>query len=372
MPHSNKKSKFKHRKYQEVQGSEGWTHVFRGPKTLSSEVPGSDASSSSRLHSTCHGEEHCPAQSLAVDSIIPKYQRYQDKWRDVGLRDRFAEVFKDQILPHGQVKITNAICMGLGSLVCDMDGHKSNLCSYEQLAAFEIWISFLSAFTLNLPYKTLAELTREETKYPVKNIYVQDPCFHKSDIAFIESHLGYTVIRDPAAHKYMSPSTFLFTPFITRQLAYSILWMASPAIFVSNEYHDDLAMLHASAGWLVNLPHSSAFWQSRASAKLSLDQHSGHFAWLDCMRIYWEASDSSQVDQKLKAYYEQCDTKYEPDNLPWKVGPGTFVEGGEFLLDEDFREELEAHRNQEEKNRVEHQKGGTEDSAPIADEAVTK
>lgn len=79
------------------------------------------------------------------------------------------------------------------------------------------------------------------------DIYVQDPVFNHLDNTFLKS-LGYTVLSDPEAFDFITPSTFLFAPHLETWVFAQALDKAKPRLCVGtvmeeclNRYVDPFA-----------------------------------------------------------------------------------------------------------------------------------
>lgn len=76
-----------------------------------------------------------------------------------------------------------------------------------------------------------------------KEVYLQDPSFTPLETAFLQTHLHYTVLSDPAAYGKMTPTTFLFAPCVPNWVRARALEVAVPGLYVSVDVERDLETL---------------------------------------------------------------------------------------------------------------------------------
>lgn len=126
------------------------------------------------------------------------------------------------------LKISNIICLGLGSLsgavgrccCCPTTPEaevKANTEAMGQLVYLEEWI----------------KQCRKHFELPDTKIYFQDPMFNALDREFITS-LGYTVIISPTSSWILNNETFLFAPWLEEVPLYISLKQCFPAIYMGN------------------------------------------------------------------------------------------------------------------------------------------
>lgn len=109
----------------------------------------------------------------------------------------------------------SCIILGLGSL---SNGRRS---SWWEFVFFEIVVETLF----------LSPNPKVDKKHDKFKVYVQDPVFNDLDRAFLQS-LGYVVLADPEAFKFITPSTFLFAPHLEVQVYVDALGRAKPRLCV--------------------------------------------------------------------------------------------------------------------------------------------
>ena len=131
------------------------------------------------------------------------------------------QALKDTFEHDHRTNITQCICLGLGSFSRIPAYAKRNPVkrrptrSLHQLAVLKIILRILA------------------NKHQIQNLYFQDPIFTDAESDFLQS-LGHTVLHDPAASQKMTPSTFLFAPFLAVDVAAATLAVAYPALSVGN------------------------------------------------------------------------------------------------------------------------------------------
>ena len=157
MPHTSKKNKHKNTKRQQIEDSDGWTHVVRGPKLPSTEIPGRNSdveiSQSDRQKESWDSNSyvslkayHVPAnwEDPGHKALVAKYNAARTKWRASTTSKAFKDLFEEKIFPRENLEIEEAMCVGIGRL--------SQATSMGQLVAFVEWIEILRMFAVTLVF----------------------------------------------------------------------------------------------------------------------------------------------------------------------------------------------------------------------------
>ena len=87
------------------------------------------------------------ADGMTFDVISAKYQQFVDAWVYHPLRRASYRTLENSVLKQGEIQITHAVCLGLGSFTGARAGGHVNVVSQEkvlwQLIAFGSWIDHL-------------------------------------------------------------------------------------------------------------------------------------------------------------------------------------------------------------------------------------
>ena len=213
-----------------------------------------------------------------------------------------------------------------------------------------------------------------DTKYQIRKIYIQDPVFHRSEIEFFQTWLGYEVIQDPMAHVLISSSTFLYTPALPPGLALSYLCIASPSLIISKQdFNVEYMWVNATKFLLRNVPVIRDFWRTRSRARIDgrwahlrpnqMGQVTGNECgvhdWALGNALFWLAGEHSGADERIQTYYNTSDDPKDAPphmramavqsqrSIPPAVNEGgiLFYPNGRFSLLDELETLLEAHPN---------------------------
>ena len=157
------------------------------------------------------------ADAQVLEEISEALQGYIDYASQPRYHQAFMKVFD---VDHG-ITLTKCICLGLGNfniVPSKKDASQSSDQSKTSLHQLAVLIVMLEILVEG---------------HSIQEVYFQDPAFTKVEKKFLQS-LGYTVLKDPAALKEMSASTFLFAPFIGYTVATSALANSFPALYMGN------------------------------------------------------------------------------------------------------------------------------------------
>ena len=152
MPQSPPKNKNKDTKYHQFEDSSGWTHVVRGPRLPSTEIPG--RSSDVEKHMFDH---FSACNRPSYQTLLARYKAAKSKWRASTASMAFRALFEEKILPREDIQITEAMCVGMGSLSTDRGTADRSM---GELVAFEEWVEILSMLSYYLSlYKSIVAVT---------------------------------------------------------------------------------------------------------------------------------------------------------------------------------------------------------------------
>ncbi|KAK5000826.1 hypothetical protein LTR66_000372 [Elasticomyces elasticus] len=115
-----------------------------------------------------------------------------------------------------KVKVTNAVCLALGSM---------------SVTWYEAFGYDNSMFQLLL-FLTIVDYLERETGQKIHRI-AQDPAFTDTDEKFLEAN-GITVLRRPQAEGVITPTTFLYTPYVQLNVVLP-LFQYKPAVYVGHD-----------------------------------------------------------------------------------------------------------------------------------------
>lgn len=225
------------RKVHQITDPSGWTHVTKGP-------PGIIDPSTIGIHLE-NGKFAQPkyTQETYRDRLRT---HYAPTWRASTCFGALSLILERDILPAGNLVITQCVCLGLGSLTA---GSESS--SYE-LAALVSILEILGTlllmplekehkpqFSAPLSASTpLPKLTQISTgkKHHIRDIIFQDPVFNALDRSVLQG-LGYTVVEIPDALAKLNGTTFLFAPHLECCHYATALGTATPVLSVGSDLH---------------------------------------------------------------------------------------------------------------------------------------
>lgn len=122
------------RKLQQITDSSGWTHIIKGP-------PGIIDPQTTDLHLKEQGKSTVTKYTL--ETYLDRFRKhYVPIWRESQCFKRLSRILEQEILPTGNLTITQCICLGLGSMTA---GSESS--SYE-LAALISMLEILGRYLL--------------------------------------------------------------------------------------------------------------------------------------------------------------------------------------------------------------------------------
>lgn len=181
--------------------------------------------------------------SLTMETLATKHQELTKEWRASSTYRTCLEAIKATVLQQKKLNIDRCICLGLGSFTCNPYMFADNLkktvysdrrdMSFSQLVVFEGWIEQLSESFLSTSTQNEADDLAEE-KYPIANIYFQDPAFTPLDEAYIRSK-GYSILHTPDSNTLINDTTMLFTPREQPEVLEATLAVAFPGLYISQE-----------------------------------------------------------------------------------------------------------------------------------------
>ena len=140
--------------------------------------------------------------------------------------------------PRG-LKISNIICLGLGSL----SGAVGRCCCATTTPEAEVRANTEVMAQLVFLEEWIEQI-RKHFEVPDSAIYFQDPMFNSLDREFLNS-LVYTVISSPDSTFILNKETFLFAPFLEDIPLFMSLKTSFPAIYIG-------ASLTGNDPWSIN------------------------------------------------------------------------------------------------------------------------
>ena len=159
---------------------------------------------------------------------------YRDSAACANMHYTFSFMLRRQAsLKNPTIRVTNCICLGLGSLsgrmgvpeakpIPDREIKYHMDISMAQLVAFENMMNVLKKnFVIN-----------------DDDVFLQDPTFNELDKGFLTS-LGFKVVDSPASNNLITEETFFFAPHVVNSVAYSSLAANFPAVYIGNPLRED-------------------------------------------------------------------------------------------------------------------------------------
>ena len=181
----SKKRKPSFFKSHQIQDNEGWTHVVSGnPSNLDKML----------------GRRNFTTTTLDPEEIEASLKRHVHWWSESPTFKQMKDVMEKRILKLDGLAIDRCVCLGLGSITTYLS------------TATECSISDSGRPLLQLiVLESLIEMLK--TKFTIPRVIFQDPGFEASDLTFLASR-GYEVLDVPMGDALITPSTFLFAPFV--------------------------------------------------------------------------------------------------------------------------------------------------------------
>ncbi|KAH8594136.1 hypothetical protein B0O99DRAFT_189157 [Bisporella sp. PMI_857] len=218
MPHTNRKKKgasaakpgpkIVHSKRQEIEDSDGWTHVVNARPR-----------SNTHQHEKVDGvQSHVGDFEKSGFSYVTRTlgETEHDLWYFTKMwQDDSASIKLGTVLPSADIK--NIVCLGLGSLQnARREGRRD---TWYQLCAL----------------RSILELY--EGKDKKLEVILQDPVFSDLDKQFLTS-LGYTVVDDPAAFQHVTGDSLVYAIHCYNDVFKQIVKFAKPAMMIRNKLDD--------------------------------------------------------------------------------------------------------------------------------------
>ncbi|KAL8843322.1 MAG: hypothetical protein Q9170_000180 [Blastenia crenularia] len=194
-------------KRRHITDSEGWTHITTSNKT-------------SYLNNAVSSQRKIlPAEApngQTLNDLQNSYIHYREQWRSSSCHQSTQHLLDNTVSASLRFResMDRCVVLGLGSL---SNGRRS---SWWELVFLETVLDCLSP-------PPLSEVERKKPQDKQFKLYVQDPVFNDMDKAFLKS-LGYTVLPDPEAFEWITPSTLLFAPHLEVDLYTRALDKAKP------------------------------------------------------------------------------------------------------------------------------------------------
>ena len=186
------------KKKRKITDASGWTHVVHGRGNV---VNVAKLNTQSRTLQVL--------DCMPLDQVMESHARCLEKWEHSDCWTACMEILDKFSDACNHLRLTNCVCLGLGSLSSGRDS------SRHELAAL---ISIL-----NLLGKT----------HTIKDVLFQDPVFNDVDKALL-TKLGYRVVSSPLGFESIGRNTFCFAPHLENELLAEALKSAHPALCVGN------------------------------------------------------------------------------------------------------------------------------------------
>ncbi|MCJ1404647.1 hypothetical protein MMC11_007873 [Xylographa trunciseda] len=225
MPHTSRNKDRAIKKHRYIEGDDGWTHVTRGPnlRDFARRALPSDLITPA-LSGEKEEEDRIPISSprrgLTEEKVEHLIAITARKWTESKIYADVKHVFERHLSELENLEVSSCVCLALGSFTAD-EFHGRPEASMHQLVALEAMLQFL------------------RQKHKIVNVYFQDPCFNDLDEKVLCSR-GYSVLRQPAALEFITPTTFLYAPFAIWTSLISALQVTGPALVVTNDIREHL------------------------------------------------------------------------------------------------------------------------------------
>ena len=162
-----------------------------------------------------------PAASINGSTIEKMKQTYEDAKHTLTTLDSAVarlNAFKGFDI-RAKPKIDQIICTGIGSF-SSYERNNTFCNAYHQLVELELFHNILR--------------TKSMVKDPVEILF-QDPGFNDLDIEFLQSFVGYKVIKTLEAYNRMTENTLLYALGNYDDIAYHAFRVAEPCLFIGND-----------------------------------------------------------------------------------------------------------------------------------------
>ena len=182
----------------EVTDSSGWTHVITGRTNV--RKPSDICSQLSALQMS---------DKIPLELLVEEHMRYVNVWQESECWQKVVKILQDNVLSNSRIRLTNCVCLGLGSLSAGKESSK-----YE-VAALVIILRLLGE------------------AHAIEKVIFQDPAFNDVDEAFLTG-LGYHTVSTPAGFESINQHTFCFAPHLEHDVFAMALRPAHPALCIGN------------------------------------------------------------------------------------------------------------------------------------------
>ena len=203
MPHASRKKNQGPKKRLQITDDSGWTHVTKGTAKQKRQQTSTNWS---YLHKGLRPTEI--PRGLSLQEVVESFSRYTKTWRESLCLKNLETLLKDQVLV-SDIRVTNCVCLGLGSLTGGYDTENS----FYELAALVSILEILGQHVTGHFWSDLESSLKDtaQKSNEIKQVYMQDPVFNSLDEAFLRS-LGYTIVPTPEGFEKIDETTFLFAP----------------------------------------------------------------------------------------------------------------------------------------------------------------
>ena len=203
---------------------------------------------------------------IPLDQVAEIHARFLECWESSDCWKTFADLYEKVLVSYKHLRLTNCVCLGLGSI---SEGRDS---SRHELAALVSMLNLLGK------------------RHTIKDVVFQDPVFNDVDKAFL-TKLGYSVVSTPLGFESIDENTFCFAPHLENEVFAEALKGAYPALCIGNSDVEADRPLHSSANdFEISLDIFRRFTKATNSNKLpEYDRDS----WCHFTSIYWLRNDSA-------------------------------------------------------------------------------
>lgn len=242
------------KKRTKVTDSSGWTHIVYGP-----------SNAVNTKHTSADPLDFQSLESLSLEQVLEDHARLSKSWEKSDCWKTLSAFIQNTIVNRKDIRITNCVCLGLGSVSA---GRVSSKC---ELAALVAILCLLS-----------------ET-HSIKTVVFQDPAFNDVDEAFF-TKLGYSVVHTPLGFNTITHETFCFAPHLENEIFAMALRNVHPALCIGNSEPLKDKPLHSSAAFSKDMTEIfSQFNETTNSREMpEYDQDS----WCQFTSIYWRCENT--------------------------------------------------------------------------------
>ncbi|KAH8701733.1 hypothetical protein BGW36DRAFT_371434 [Talaromyces proteolyticus] len=307
MPHTSRRHRKpapNHGKRIQITDDDGWVHVVNSaqtttrPKKQPSRYITTDGSSDDHTTSPFSSSSNPNASSSHQDKILPaeapprltlsalrlKFDADLAAWQSSGtwqlLKESLVRILSTVLnSPNGDSsKITNVVCIGLGS----PSGLRDGWVDRRDVASFQL-AALVSLIELLNEQQFLSSLYQEKKEELDMKFVAQDPIFNTLDKQLLSS-LGISVVNSPDGFTAVSANTLLFAPGAEKRHLEMLLPM-DPVLVFGGPLEEHAPWFYTNESHDHGKGELKRFLEGRESVQLAEFGPKPEAFWR--MRVYW-------------------------------------------------------------------------------------